>query len=495
MTARVDTPFGALQGTQQDGVFHFFGVPFAEKPLGELRFRAPRPVRPWEGVRSAVRFEKDPMQDNRVSGPECYSEDCLYLNIWAPAHAGPGAPVMVWIPGGAFATGGSGAQDPDGPAVYDCQRLALETGCVVVSVSYRLNVFGFLNLSSFSSRFDDHIGMKDILMALRWVHDAISCFGGDPGNVTLVGESAGGEAISALLLIDEARPYFHKAIIESNCFGSFYTVEEEREICRLYLGWAGLDESRAEELPELPYERLFQAGRALDAYVAEHYTGRCSFCPVVDGAFLRDFPTLADFSGLDKPVLVGSNRSEGNFQAAFTWLDPAKYAPLLLRRLPPERRAALLACYPALPERAAFGELLTDVMYAFPKLRFARQLCRGGNPVYLYRFDYFTAALERAGLYACHVSELLPLFEFASGPFQPLLAGSEEEVHEIGVRMRRYWGSFARTGAPCAEGQPVWKPYTEEARSTLIIDRTDRLEADPEQDIRLRYTGLDRVLI
>lgn len=351
MTTFVNTPFGALEGTEQDGVYRFLGVPFAEKPLGELRFRAPQMVRPWTETRQATGYEKDPMQANLVLGPEHYSEDCLYLNLWVPETTAKKLPVMVWVPGGAFATGGSGAVDPEGPSIYDCQQLAKDGGCIVVSISYRLNVFGFLNLSQFSSRFDDNIGMRDIIMALRWVQEAIASFGGDPENVTLVGESAGGEAISALLLIDEAKPYFHKAIIESNCFGSFYTQEEEREICELYLQYAGLTADKAEGLLTLPYEKLIEAGRALDAYVAEHYTGRCSFCPVVDGTFLRDFPTLADFSGLDKPVLVGTNRSEGNFQAAFTWLDPAKYAPTLLRRLTPARRAALLAQYPALPDQ------------------------------------------------------------------------------------------------------------------------------------------------
>ena len=197
----------------------------------------------------------------------------------------------------------------------------------------------------------------------------------------------------------------------------------------------------------------------------------------------------------EQPVLVGTNRSEGNFQAAFTWLDPAKYAPTLLRRLTPARRAALLAQYPALPDKGAFGELLTDVMYAFPKLRFAERLSRGGNPVYVYRFDYYTEALEKMGLYACHVSELLPLFEFQTGPYQPLMAGSEEEVHGIGTRMRRYWGAFAWTGVPQVEGQAEWKPYTEQARHTLVIDREDQLELDPEEEIRRRYEDLDRVLI
>lgn len=495
MTALVNTRFGPVEGVAGDDVTCFLGIPFAQAPLGGLRFRAPRLVEPWTQTLRAVGYAKNPMQANLELGPEHYSEDCLYLNIWVPEGAGRQAPVMLWIPGGAFATGGSGAAAPEGPCDYDCAQIARDTGCIVVSVSYRLNVFGFLNLSQFSSRFDDNIGMQDILMAMRWVARTIDAFGGDPDNVTLFGESSGGEAVSAMLLIDEAQPYFHKAIIQSNCFGSFYTVEEERRICLKYLEYAGLAPECAEGLLELPYEKLIEAGKALDVYVSEHFTGRCSFCPVVDGAFLKDFPTLADFTRMDKPVLVGSNRDEGRFQAEYTWLDPEKFAPLVLQRMAPERRTALWACYPGLPGKEAFGELLTDVMYAFPKLRFAERLSRGKSEVYVYRFDYYTPVLGSLGLYACHVSELLPFFEFAAGPFRPLYAGSEEEVHEIGVRMHRYWGAFARTGSPNAEGLTQWRPYDEQTRCTLIIDREDRLEEDAEKEIRRRFEGLDRVLI
>lgn len=495
MNTLIHTKFGDIEGIAGEGVVRFLGVPFAKKPLGSLRFRAPQPVEPWDGVLPAKGFARDPMQDSPTLGPEHYSEDCLYLNIWVPDDVSAPAPVMVWIPGGAFATGGSGALAPEGPSAYDCGRIAQDTGCVLVSISYRLNVFGFLNLSEFSPRFDDHVGMKDIIMALRWVHIAIGAFGGDRDNITIFGESAGGGAISALLLVDEAAPYFHKAIIESNCFGSFYTVKEEREICRLYLRYAGLDEGNAEGLLHLPYETLRTAGRTLDKYAWERYTGRCTFCPVVDGVFIKDFPTLASFSGLDKPVLVGTNRSEGNFQAAYTWPDTAKYAPLLLRRLTESQQNAIYTQYPGLANRAAFGELLTDVMYALPKLRFAEHLSRDGGQVYVYRFDYYTSALESLGLYACHMAELFPLFEMALPTFRQFFAGSEEGVREIGKRMHRRWGAFAHTGSPNADGLTPWQPYTEDGRATLIIDQEERLENDPERVIRERYQGIDRLLI
>ena len=495
MDTLVQTPFGQILGHRRPRTTRFLGIPFAQKPLGELRFRAPQMVEPWSEVLVADSFAKDPMQANLHFGPEYYSEDCLYLNIWVPDHASPKASVIMWIPGGAFATGGSGALSPSGPSTYDCELIARDSGCIVVSVSYRLNVFGFLNLSEFSSRFDNNIGMKDIIMAMRWVHAAIASFGGDPDNVTLLGESAGGEAISALLLIDEAQPFFHRAIIESNCWGSFYTPEEERQICELYLSYAGLDNDHAEALLNLPYATLNHASRELDTYVAEHYTGRCSFCPVVDGVFLRDFPTLADFTGLNKAVLVGSNRSEGNFQAKYVWPDGAKYAPLLLRRLTNTQQEEIYAHYPDLPQAAAFGEFLTDVMYALPKIRFAERMCRGGNPVYLFRFDYYTTALEQLGLYACHMTELLPLFEISTQPLRNLFRGSEDAVAVIGLRMRRYWGNFARCGDPNGEDLTYWAPYNEDSRDTFVFNKEDALVPDAERIIRDRYRGYDRLLL
>lgn len=494
MKTLVNTVFGQLEGFEKDGVACFFGVPYAKKPLGELRFRVPQMVEPWEGVLEAKGFRKDPMQGNLVLGPEHFSEDCLYLNIWVPETAGEKAPVMLWVPGGAFSSGGSGAPTPQGPTTYDCAQIAKETGCILVSMSYRLNVFGFLNFSYLSDRFDDNIGMKDIIMSMRWVNETIHCFGGDPDNVTLFGESAGGEAITALMLVDEAQPYYHKVIIESNCFGSFYTVEEEKRACEIYLEAAGLSKDNPEGLLELPYETLIAAGKALDADAYANYTGRCSFCPVVDGEFIKDFPTLADYSGFSKPVLIGSNYREGNFQMMCNWPDVEKYAPLLVQRLNEEQKKIVMGHY-ALPDKYAFGEMLTDIMYTFPKIRFAERLSAAGNKVYVFRFDYYTKVLEQLGWFCCHMTELFPLFEVKTEPFISLYKGNEEEVREIGTRMRRWWGAFAHSGDPNVEGQVEWKPYTEQERNTMVINMTDELVVDAEKLIRDRYEGFDRILI
>lgn len=497
MSKPIQTPFGAVSGTDLGGVTRYLGVPFAKPPVGELRFRDPQLPQPWDGVLEATGYRKDPIQSNLVLDVSHYSEDCLYLNIWVPETAEEKTPVMVWIPGGAFSNGGSGAVSPEGPSQYDCEIIARDTGCIIVSMSYRLNVFGFLNFSAYSSRFDDNLGMKDIILALRWVNMSIGAFGGDKDNVTIFGESAGGEAITALLLIDEAKPYYHKAIVESNCFGSFYTVEEERLITDKFLEFAGLESVGPEGLLNMSYEDILAAKAKLELYSWQDFFGRCTFCPVVDGVFLKDFPTISRFEGLDKPVLIGSNRSEAHFQVLlYQWKDEEydACAAAALRRLTPEDRKPLLAPYENMRNRFGLGELLTDVMYTFPKVRFAEHACTQ-VPVYLYRYDYVTPVLRKMGLGACHVTELLPLFEIKEPPYGAFAEGDGEMMHAIGTRMRRYWGAFARTGRPDVPGQTKWEPYDLERRSTLIIDREDTLASDPERAVRERFAHVERVLI
>ncbi len=496
MADLIQTAFGPISGMDDGGVAKFLGVPYAKPPVGGLRFRAPQMIEPWTQTLDATKYAKDPMQHNAALDPGNYSEDCLYLNIWVPEHTEEKLPVMVWIPGGAYATGGSGAVRPEGPSLYECAAMARDTGCVIVSVSYRLNVFGFLNFSRYSSRFDDDLGMKDLAVALKWVNRAISAFGGDPENVTIFGESAGGGAVSALMLMEEAEPYFHKAIIQSSCFGSFYTPEEEREAASKYLEYVGLDTGCVEKLLDLPYETLMAAVEKLTAYVLERWFGRCAFCPVVDGTLIKEFPTLAAFERLGKPVLVGSNRNEGNFMTfayRLTGETSEKFGRALLERLPAGQRDDILTGY-ALPGKQALADLMTDVMYTMPKLRFAEHLSQHGA-VYVYRYDYVSPVMRLMGLKACHVAEMIPLFDLKAKPYGTFAIGARGAMKRIGGRMRRYWGAFAWHGTPNAPGLPEWKPYDRQDRFTMVISRKDRLVSDADAEVRARFTGIDRVLI
>ncbi len=498
MSTIVQTPLGTVRGFAVDGVEKYLGIPFAEPPLGPLRFKTAVPKGPWTGILDADGFRKDPFQINLIKDASHYSEDCLYLNIWAPEDRSEALPVMVWIPGGAYANGGAGCDVPEGPAMYDGSKIASDARAVVVSVSYRLNAFGFLNLHRYDESFDDDLGMRDIVEALRWVKQNIAPFGGDPENVTLFGESAGGGAISALLLCEEAKPYFGKAIIESNCWESFYDPDMEDMVCRKYLEFCGLTAEKAAGIRELSYEQLGAAHRKLDQFMFENYWLRCSFAPVIDGKFIADFPTLSALEEQDKPVLVGSNHDEGYFQVLAYQIKEDRTERLrdvFFQLVPEEDRKRILSAY-AFPAWEALGDLLTDVMYTFPKIRFAEHMSRARKaPVYVYRYDYVTPVQRRFHMKACHVSELLALFPVVTPPFGDWGRGDEAQLEQIGRRMRKYFGAFARTGRPYVPRQEVWLPYEETNRYTMVIDRVDRLCSDPEKPVRLLYEGIDRVTI
>ncbi len=496
MDTKVSTPYGTLQGIEEKDSYCFRGIPYAKPPVGELRFRSPQEPDAWEGVRDASRFAKDPMQRYMGRGPECYSEDCLYVNVWVPKGAEGPLPVMVWIPGGAYATGGVGALSPEGPSLYECNILAKDMQAVIVAVSYRLNVFGFLNLSKFNARFEDDLGLKDLLAALRWVQKCAASFGGDPDNVTIFGESAGAGAISTLMVMPAAEPLFHKAIMQSNCFGSYYTPAEEEDICRRYLELLGLDAGRAEELLGIDYPALYDAADKLTAYALQTYFPRCTFCPVVDGTFVTDYPTLAALDRQPKPVLIGSNRNEGNFLVMTSdWAskDPEGLSRYAFHRLPNEQAEALAASYPQAGKQT-LADVLTEVMYTFPKLRFAEHASRSAN-VYVYRYDFVTPLMKRMKLFACHIAEMLPLFDLKAKPYGSLGMFARGKLKAIGTRMRRYWGAFARTGRPEVPGQIEWKPYDEKDRCTLVIDAQDRLVPDAESECRKRFEGIERVVV
>ncbi len=213
----VETAFGKIRGEQRSGCCRYFGIPFAKPPVGDLAFKAPVDPDPWTDVKNAVTLSKNPLQARRNYNPRAYGQDCLYLNVWVPQHGDDEKlPVMVWIFGGSYATGGVG-RDASNPktTLYDMERFCVETRTIVVTINYRLNLYGFLNLSFLNSEFQTNIGILDQMKALEWVSKNIKGFGGDPDNVTIFGQSAGGACVMALMSIPEARAYFQRGIAQT----------------------------------------------------------------------------------------------------------------------------------------------------------------------------------------------------------------------------------------------------------------------------------------
>ena len=456
------TEGGVIEGVvSADGkVRTYKGIPYAAAPVGPLRWKAPQPVVPWTGVRTAVEYGARPMQ-GRIFGDMVFhdsgpSEDCLYLNMWMPEGAPGKLPVMVWIFGGGFQAGSS--SEPRQDAGNLCKK-----GVLVVSFNYRLGVFGFLahpELAKESGRGSSgDYGLLDQVAALQWVKRNIATFGGDPDNVTIFGESAGSFSVSALMASPLARGLFNRAIGESGAFlapfGRLKTRAEAEASGRAFadaLGKPSLDALR-----EMPAQELLDA--SLKRPMGD-------FWPDVDGYFLaQDCPAVFGAGGqLHVPLLAGWNRDEGDYRAFFRGDEAGatQYAARAVERFG-ARAEAFLRVYPAAtdPEaRRAAQDFQGDDFIGFGTWKWLEEHGRtGGSAVYRYEFDQ-TLPLARdakpgAEPRAPHASEIEFVFRVLSSkdlPWRP-------EDHQVSELMASYWTNFAKTGNPNAQGLPDWPAY------------------------------------
>jgi len=461
---QLKTADGVLEGVVSgDGkVRTFKGVPYAAPPVGALRWKAPQPVVPWSGVRKAVDYPPRAMQgriyDDMVfhdSGP---SEDCLYLNLWMPANPPPGKlPVMVWIHGGGFVAGAS--SEPR----QDAGNLS-KKGVLVVSMNYRLGVFGFLahpGLAEESGRHaSGNYGLLDQLAALQWVKRNIAAFGGDPDNVTLFGESAGSLSVCALMASPLAQGLFQRAIGESGAiFGSTLPLKaradaeaEGLKFAQTAFGGASIEALRARPAQEI-------LGAALKM-------PQESFSPDVDGYLLPDdgLSTYAGGRQSKIPLLAGWNLDEGSFDSFFDGAAPtvANFEARAVARFG-ARAKAFLALYPAATDseaKRAAQDLEGDKFMGYPTWKWLElHLGTGGRPVYRYEFDQPLPlprdAAPGAEPRANHSGEIEFVFRTLyteNLPWRP-------EDHELSELMSTYWTNFAKTGNPNGPGLPVWPEY------------------------------------
>jgi len=458
---------GILGGSAEaDGrIVAYKGIPYAEPPVGDLRWRPPVPARGWAGVRDATAFGHACLQPppapasvyyDRMASP---SEDCLTLNVWAPAGGGH-LPVMVWIHGGALSGGGS--SEP----LYDGARLARQ-GIVVVSINYRLGLLGFLAHPALSAESPRHLsgnyGLLDQIEALRWVRDNIAAFGGDPARVTIAGESAGGLSVYALLASPLARGLFDKAISESGYMPAYRALHDKT---------LGLDSSEdmgaalakaagastAAELRSADLATLFKAGLAT-GWAPE---------PVIDGVFLKRqiADTFARGEQARVPVLAGFNEGEIRSLLFLMPRAPATQAAYVadVRARFGAQADAYLAVYPGADPKADVMASVRDGLYGWAAQYAVRRAAAAGQPAYLYFFRHSTPAERERDLAAFHASELPYVFGQvgASAPLgpnwpKPPLTAGEARLSDA---MLGYWASFVRTGAPAAPGAPAWPRFT-----------------------------------
>jgi para-nitrobenzyl esterase len=475
----VTTRSGRVQGTWSNGVAAFKGMPYAAAPTGRLRWRAPRPPEPWDGIRAADAFGPiAPQPITEISGPQPLemSEDCLSVNVYTPDLGGR-LPVMVWIHGGAYYVGSSA--DP----MFDGTLLA-SLGVVVVTFNYRLGALGYLDLSSLSQgddEFESNVALRDQLAALLWVQENIEAFGGDRDRVTVFGESAGGGAVAALMASPASDGLFHAAIAESAPIGSVYGPETNARFAEQFLRALDVEPGDASRLRELPVTLLTDA--CADFVETNPITspGTIPVAPAMDGDVLPDYPlnAFANGTAVRVPLVIGTNKNEAAlFKLMRSPILPTtvRSIDLMMQNLGIDKALEIPQGYVGYPSRRAALHVSTDAAFRMPTI-WAASGHSGYAPTWVYEFDYAQPVLKLTGLGAMHGAELP--FVWGNPPPAPVPLGGAHAAAALGERIRARWVSFAENHDPNLPGlEPHWPHYESGDRYTMVFDREDHVVRD-----------------
>jgi para-nitrobenzyl esterase len=484
-----DTTGGRLRGVRGNGIVSFKGVRYGESTGGASRFLPPVPVVARAGILDADRFGASAPQAVSPQRPldawygtlQPINEDCLFLNVYTPAIGHGRRPVMVWLHGGGWTTCAGTAPGFDGT------HLARSGDVVVVTINHRLNVFGYLNLGDADPRFADAgaAGVLDMVAALRWVHANISAFGGDPGNVTIFGQSGGAAKVTALMGLPAAHGLFHKAIAQS-CSGGLRLdgLEESARQAKALAGALGVEASGA-ALQGVPMDKLTAATRSVAS----------PFRPVLDG---RNFPQnpfdpAAPATAPDVPLMIGNAATEvtlflANAGMANFVLEEADVETRVGRFLgvDPARSKQVIEAYRTAHRGVTPSEVLaavaTDYMYRRNTMRVAAlQAAQAKAPVFAYVFDWKTPVLGGV-LQSPHTLEVP--FAFGTTDAAVELVGTGPEIPRLVRQTMARWVSFARHGVPSAPGGVTWPAYDGTHRATMMLDVESRVASNPGGEAR-----------
>jgi len=504
MASMVETTLGRIEGTLENGHHVFRGIPFASPPLGRLRFRAPEPMEPWTGVRETKTMSPAaPQSRSSLIGLSRFSEDCLYLNIWTPGPDGEKRPVMFWIHGGSFTAGGASQK------MFDGSALAKRGDVVVVTINYRLGSLGFAFLGGLlGDKFptDSNPGLRDQIMALNWVHENIEAFGGDPRNVTIFGESAGGFSVGCLLAAPTAKGLFHRAICQSGATHLVTTPEDASQIAKILLDELEISPARPEKLWTLPAEVLVKAQRKCFLKKITLGTKKrrlplvyMTLLPVSEGDVLPEDPyqSVVDGAAKDISTLVGTNLDEHHL-----FIHMADQGKIKM-----DRKGLVKVCGSRIPghgEKVAqvyetahreqgrstkptdlFGAVETDRMFRIPSIRLAEAQSRHQPDTYMYLLDWPCPMMDGI-MGCCHVVDVPFVFGMVDSDHGKMFTGGGPEARALSEKMQDAWIAFTKTGKPGHPGLGDWPAYDLERRATMRLGKQCRLE-DAPMDVERRF--------
>ncbi len=469
----VKTDAGSVSGTiNKDGDIHIFkGIPFAAPPVGELRWKAPQPVQPWSGIKQCDAFSASPMQASPAPfsmwsaefliPKEPISEDCLYLNVWTKATSpGKKLPVLVWIYGGGFTSGGSACP------IYDGEAMA-KKGIVFVSINYRVGIFGFFAHPDLTKESPDHVsgnyGILDQVAALKWVQKNIAAFGGDANNVTIAGQSAGSMSVNCLVASPLAKGLFNKAIAESGAsfvsgaFGSANLQQAEESGVKTA---TSLKVNSIEELRKLPASDLMKAQSSVRGVIIDGYVLPQSIAGI-----------FASNKENDVALLTGWNENEGLMFGAVKKAD--EFQKQLTGQYGNDAQTAL-QYYPATNDSIANVSQLNlsrDIIFGVQNYTWANVESEQGKKVYVYRFIHKVPGTGEYAKYgAFHTGEVPYAYDnlkFVNRPWQPV----DEKLADV---MSTYWANFIKTGNPNGKNLPGWKAYNTKDKEVMVLGETQQ---------------------
>lgn len=497
MVTIAPTRSGDVAGTDAGNHLVFKGIPFAAPPVGARRWKAPVREATWDGVRDATEFGLQAVQTEMMleqlmgSTGAARGEDCLTLNVWTPSLDGA-RPVMVWIHGGAFQFG-SGSTP-----WYDGERFAVQGDVVVVTVNYRLGPLGFLHLGElFGDEYatSGNAGLLDQIAALEWVHENIAAFGGDPGQVTIFGESAGGASVATLMGTPAARPgeYFQRVIAQSGAVDWGLEPAAATANARTVLDQLGIAHDDLEALLAVDADALCQAALALGL---ETEGAALPFAPVHDGIVLPQHPIDAIASGSARGValMTGTNLDEMTLfnliDPSLATIDEAGITARVGSRFGNDA-AEIVGAYRSLRAELPIADLWTamssDAVFRIPALRLVEAHLEHG-PAHVYLFTWPTPVFGGA-LKSCHAIEIPFVFDNLHQPGVPMFVGDGAELPDLARRTHASWTAFARSGDPQHADAPEWPRYDLDRRPTMRIDTEWELVHDPYGDERKLWDG------